>query len=104
MAKKQTGGIGQGKRGPGRPKGVPNRATTEFRDTVRKLLEENSENVGRWLAEVAEGVHDKPDPGRALDLVAKLAEFAAPKLARTEVTGKDGGPVQIVASREDEAL
>ncbi len=35
-----------------------------------------------------------PDPGRALDLLAKLAEFAAPKLSRAEVTGKDGGDIQ----------
>jgi hypothetical protein len=81
----------------GRPKGVPNKATTEFRDTVRLLLESNAENVGRWLLLVAEGdgsEHGRPDPGKALDLLAKLAEFAAPKLNRTEVTGKDGGDVQ----------
>lgn len=83
--------------GAGRRKGVPNRVTTEFRDTIRRLLEDNSENVGRWLESVAEGDGDsvKPDPGKALDLVAKLAEFAAPKLSRTELTGKDGGAIDI---------
>ena len=85
------------KPGPGRPPGTPNKATREFRDTVRRLLEDNSENVGRWLALVAEGdgsENGKPDPGRALDLMAKLAEFATPKLGRVEHTGEDGGPVK----------
>lgn len=90
----------------GRTKGTPNKVTQEFRDTVRKVLEENSENVGKWLSQVAEGNGDatKADPGKALDLLAKLAEFAAPKLARTEVTGADGGPVIVQATSHDEAL
>ncbi len=83
--------------GIGRPKGAPNKVTTAFRETVQRVLEGNSENVGRWLLMVAEGHADaKPDPGRALDLMSKLAEYAAPKLARTEVTGPDGGPLESV--------
>jgi len=89
------------KGGPGRPPGTPNKATAEFRETVRRLLEENSENVGRWLTLVAEGDGtDKgaPDPARALDLISRLAEFAAPKLARTEVAheGDVGLTIEIV--------
>lgn len=81
----------------GRSKGTPNKVTQEFRDTVRKVLEDNSENVGKWLAQVAEGNGnpDKADPGKALDLLAKLAEFAAPKLARTEHVGDGGGPLSV---------
>lgn len=93
--------------GKGRAKGVPNKVTQEFRKTVQALLDENRENVSRWLTLVAEGDgtdNGKPDPGKALDLLAKLAEFAAPKLARTEVTGKDGGPVVVAASTLDERL
>lgn len=97
MAEKQTAGIGKGTPGPGRKKGVPNKATTEFRETIKKLLEDNSENVGRWLLLVAEGdgtENGKPDPGKALDLMAKLAEFAAPKLNRTEHVGDEKQPVR----------
>ena len=81
----------------GRPPGTPNKITIEFRETVRRLLEDNSENVGKWLAAVAEGEGDaKPDPGKALDLMVKLAEFAAPKLARTEIAGDPEKPLKTV--------
>ena len=76
--------------GKGRAKGVPNKATTAFRETIQKLLEANSENVSLWLKQVA-----AEDTGKALDLVSKLAEYATPKLARTEVSGTDGQPLQI---------
>jgi hypothetical protein len=76
--------------GKGRAKGVPNKATTAFRETIQRLLESNSENVSLWLKQVA-----AEDPGKALDLVSKLAEYATPKLARTEVSGTDGQPLQI---------
>lgn len=68
--------------GKGRPPGTPNKLTTSFRETVAKLLEDNSKNVGVWLTRVAEH-----DPGKALDLMAKLAEYAAPKLSKVEVSG-----------------
>lgn len=35
-----------------------------------------------------------PDPDKALQRLAGLAEFAAPKLNRTEHTGPNGGPVE----------
>lgn len=91
--------------GKGRKKGTPNKVTQEFRETVRQLLDDNRENVAVWLEQVAKGGKGKePDPAKALDLLAKLAEFAAPKLGRVEHVGDGGGPVQIVASKEDTRL
>ncbi len=93
----------------GKPKGAVAKVNREFRETVRLLLETNSENVGKWLTAVAEGdILDggkrEPDPAKALDLLAKLAEFAAPKLGRVEHVGDGGGPVRVVASSADENL
>lgn len=90
-------GAGRPKTG-GRVAGTPNKVNGEFRDTVRKLLDDNAENVSRWLTLVAEGdgtEKGKPDPARALDLMAKLAEYAAPKLSRTEVAGVADQPLVV---------
>jgi hypothetical protein len=42
-----------------------------------------------WLEQVAKG-----DPYKALDLMNKLCEYHVPKLARSEITGADGGAVE----------
>lgn len=97
IEKKSSKTKGGPRPGSGRPPGVPNRVTVEFRETVRRVLEDNSENVGVWLSQVANGVGDKPPaPDKALDLLAKLAEFAAPKLNRTEHANADGEPFNVV--------
>lgn len=102
--------MAKGNKTGGRQPGSLNKATIEFRQTVQKVLEENASNVGKWLSMVAEGVPAgpdgkgvEPDPGKALDLMAKLAEYAAPKLARTELTGKDGGPIETVSKEQRDA-
>ena len=85
-------------KGRGRPKGAVNRVTSEFRETVKCLLEDNADNVSKWLTLVAEGDEVKeirPDPYKALDMLAKLAEYATPKLSRTELTGSDNKPIEI---------
>jgi hypothetical protein len=86
--RKPTGAAAMGP-GPGRPKGVPNKVTVEFRETVRQLLDDNRENVGRWLTLVAEG--DGTDRGRP----------AAPKLGRVEHVGEGGGPVRFSLDKKD---
>ena len=104
--RKPTGAAAMGP-GPGRPKGSQNKVTREFRETVRMLLESNAENVGRWLTLVAEGdgsENGRADPAKALDLLAKLAEYAAPKLGRVEHVGDGGGPVRFFASDKDQKL
>jgi hypothetical protein len=74
----------------GRKAGVPNKVTQEFRVTVKNLLEDNAENVALWLGQVAQD-----DPKGALDMLTKLAEFASPKLARTEHAGDKENPIIV---------
>ena len=85
-------------RGRGRPAGSVNKATKTFRDTVSTLLEGNADKVQQWLETVAYGDGDqvKPDPKGALMLLAQLAEYATPKLARTEVANADDKAFQTV--------
>lgn len=90
--------------GMGRKKGSLNKATKAFRETVTQLLESNADNVHKWLETVAYGDGDtvKPDPKGALTLLAQLAEYATPKLARTEHTGAEEGPIELVVKWQDE--
>ena len=84
----------------GRQKGTPNKVTHDFRVSVADLLEANAKEMAGWLKSVAEGAPEfgrEPDPARALDLLAKLAEYAAPKLGRVEHTGEGGGPVHVTS-------
>ena len=93
QSKNTKGGY---REGSGRPKGSPNKVTQDFRETVKKLLDDNAENVGKWLTQVASGTDDtKPDPKGALDMLTKLAEFASPKLARTEHSGDKENPIIV---------
>lgn len=75
----------------GRVAGTPNRVTQEFRETVTRLLEDNAENVAEWLSRVA-----ADDPDKALQRLAQLAEYAAPKLSRSEVKAEVDIPVSRI--------
>jgi hypothetical protein len=94
----------------GRKKGVQNKVTREFKSIVQDLIDENADNVRVWLDQVAHGSPGEyqtnaegrretirypvaADPARAVDLIGRLAEYVAPKLTRTEVTGPGGQPL-----------
>jgi len=100
-----AGCFKKGEKRPNQGKRGPSKATLEFRQTVQALLDENADNVSKWLSMVANGHSGaEPAPEKALDILHKLAEYAAPKLARTEHVGDNGGPVRIVATQLDEKL
>lgn len=97
--------MAKGVKTGGRVAGTPNKATTEFRQTIASLLESNAKNVDLWLQQVANGAGEsKPDPAKALDLLAKLAEFGAPKLSRAELVGDDENPIRTATRIEIVAL
>lgn len=86
----------QAENNKGRPKGSPNRATADVRAAIATFAEGNAHKLQEWLDSVAEGSGgNRPDPAKAADLYLRAIEYHIPKLARTEVTGNGGGPVEI---------
>jgi hypothetical protein len=80
--------VGSGKPGPGRPKGLPNRATVAVREAIAAFAEANAPKLQVWLDEIA-----AKNPEKAADLFLRALEYHVPRLARTECIGENGGPV-----------
>ena len=84
--------------GKGRKPGVPNKATHTAREAIARFVDSNAPRLQQWLDEVASGLHDAttgktilpPNPQKAFELFQSVVEYHVPKLARTELTGKDG--------------
>lgn len=76
--------------GKGRKKGVPNKATADVRACVAGIAQNLAPEVEGWIRKGA-----KKNPLGAAHLLAQLLEYHIPKLARTEVTGEGGGPLQV---------
>lgn len=81
------------KTGGGSRQGVPNRATADVRQAIALIAQRNVGNFETWLGKVA-----LEDPGKAADLYLKAIEYHIPKLARSEVSGPDGGPQVVEAT------
>ena len=81
------------KTGGGSRQGVPNRATADVRQAIALIAQRNVGNFETWLGKVA-----LEDPGKAADLYLKVIEYHIPKLARSEVSGPDGGPQVVEAT------
>jgi len=79
------------RKGPGRKKGIPNKVNGEARLVLAQMVESMAPKVAGWIEEVA-----ADDPGKAAGLFLAACEYFIPKLGRTEVTGPDGGPQQVV--------
>ena len=73
----------------GRKAGVPNKATTNAREAIARFVDGNMERVIGWIEQI-------DDPKDRVKCVIDLLEYHVPKLARTEVTGKDGGALNII--------
>jgi hypothetical protein len=76
--------------GLGRPKGAPNKSTAAVREAIARMAEDNAQNFAEWLTKVA-----ADSPEKACDIYLKAIEYHIPKLARTEVTGAENGPLTI---------
>ena len=91
----------------GRPKGSPNKATQGAREAIAAFVDGNAHRLTEWLDQVANGDPEadiKPNPAKAFEMFQSVVEYHIPKLARTEMTGKDGGPVVVALTPLDERL
>lgn len=77
-------------RNGGRPKGVPNKATTEVKEALADFIRRNSQNIDQWAKEI----YEKKGAEGSMDTFLALLEYVQPKLARQEnqALDKHGNP------------
>lgn len=88
-----------GKKFGGRVAGTPNKATGDARTAIAAFVDDNAHRLTGWLDSVAHGVPGadgdfivQPNPAKAFEMFQSVVEYHIPKLARAEITGKDGAP------------
>ena len=95
------------KKGPGRPPGMPNKATADARRAIAQFVDGNAHRLTEWLDQVAAGVKTTdpetgdekfvvpPNPAKAFDMFQSVVEYHVPKLARMEVAGDKENPLEM---------
>lgn len=83
---KQTQKIGEGKAGPGRPKGVPNKTTSLIKDAIVQAAT-NAGGAGGMVGYLERQAEDNPGPFMAL----------LGKVLPTQVDAKVSGNLTVVS-------
>jgi hypothetical protein len=107
-------GSKPGNRKGGRKKGTPNRVTYEAREAFRAVYEGRLADLDRWIRETGDGYraihflangekcyYTERNPGKAADLLLRMAEHFIPKLNHTTLTGENLGPITVLVDRND---
>lgn len=79
-----------GKKFGGRVAGTPNKATNNAREAIASFVDGNVDRLNGWLDKIAE-----KDAEKAFRCYMDVVEYHIPKLARQELTGKDGEKLSI---------
>lgn len=83
--------MAKGQKTGGRKKGTPNKSDSRARAAIAKFVEVNSEKFEGWLDEI----YEEHGAKEAFSCVTALIEYHIPKLARTELTGKEGEDLEF---------
>lgn len=83
--------------GPGRPAGIPNKATSHARQAIADFVEGNVERLTGWLDQIA-----IKDPQKAFDAYMSVVEYHIPRLARAEV--QHSGSIELAHTESDDAV
>lgn len=85
--------MAQGRKtGGGSRKGKPNKATADARAAIARFVDGNVERLQGWLDEIAQ----QKGAQAAFDCFTALLEYHVPKLARNELTAREGAPLNFV--------
>lgn len=79
----------------GKKKGYVDQEVKDIRNAFKMLIENNLDNLTDWIQQVA-----KDNPAKAFEMITSLAEYHIPKLARMELTGKDGESIKQITTVE----
>ena len=85
------GGSKPGERRGGRKKGTPNKKTSDLAEKLKAL---NCDPI-EGMARIAHEAYKAKDHAIALSAYKELAQYIYPKRKAVEVTGEDGGPLEI---------
>jgi hypothetical protein len=99
--------------GSGRQPGTPNKVTLTAKLAIAEFVDGNAHRLAGWLDQVANGrllmdkdgkqVYDgqgnivyeiRPNPEKAFNLFQSVVEYHVPKLARSEISGPNGGAIE----------
>ena len=95
----ETNVVKTRKKHGGRISGTPNKSTAKAREAIAAFVDGNAHQLQAWLEQIA--MDDRYGPKTAFDCFMSVAEYHVPKLARTELTGADDGPIELVVKWQD---
>lgn len=87
-----SGAFKKGEKRPKQGKRGPSKVTADVRATIALVAERNVGRLEGWLQAVG-----ADDPCKAADLFLRMIEYHIPKIARSEITGKDGKDLPAVS-------
>ena len=89
--------MAKGKKTGGRKAGVGNKTTVDVREAIAAFALANVGQMTTWLSSI-------DDPAKKLDLYLRAIEYHIPKLARSEVSGLNGGNLIVEIVRHANSI